>query len=106
MALIFLAFASLVAGQVGNGGAVSKPVIPGASSYNGLGLTPQMGWDNWNAYGCNINESIVLNTAKAMVNYGLRDLGYKYVVLDDCWSSGRNSSGHLVADSNKFPNVS
>jgi hypothetical protein len=41
----------------------SKPVIPGASSYNGLALTPQMGWNNWNAFGCNINESILLDNA-------------------------------------------
>lgn len=39
-----------------------------------------------------------------MANYGLRDLGYKYVVLDDCWSEGRNSSGYLVPNSQKFPN--
>lgn len=39
-----------------------------------------------------------------MASYGLRDLGYKYVVLDDCWSEGRNSSGYLVANSEKFPN--
>ena len=90
--------------QVGNNDA-NKPVIPGASSYNGLALTPQMGWNDWNAFGCNINETILLDNARAMVNYGLRDLGYNYVILDDCWSSGRNSSGHLVEDNNKFPNV-
>lgn len=59
-----------------------------------------------NAFGCNINESVLLDTAHAMANYGLRDLGYNYVVLDDCWSSGRNSSGYLVEDTTKFPNVS
>lgn len=97
-----LALSSIVLAQSDE----TKPVIPGASSYNGLALTPQMGWNDWNAFGCNINESILLDNARAMVDYGLRDLGYKYVVLDDCWSSGRNSSGHLVEDSNKFPNVS
>ncbi|ORY15916.1 glycoside hydrolase superfamily [Clohesyomyces aquaticus] len=79
-------------------------VIPGATSYNGLNLVPQMGWDNWNAFGCDVNESLLLNTAQAMVNFGLRDLGYKYVVLDDCWSSGRNESGYLIANPVKFPN--
>ena len=103
--VIVLTLATLVSGQVGIDSAETKPVIPGASSYNGLALTPQMGWDNWNAFGCNINESILLDTARAMVDYGLRDLGYKYVVLDDCWSSGRDSSGQLVPDNNKFPNV-
>ncbi|KAL9088734.1 MAG: hypothetical protein Q9165_006043 [Trypethelium subeluteriae] len=63
-----------------------------------------MGWDNWNAFQCNVNESLLLNTARAMVNYGLRDLGYDYIVLDDCWSIGRNSTGYLVANPEKFPN--
>ena len=100
LSAIILSLATAALGQDEN-----KPVIPGASSYNGLALTPQMGWNDWNAFGCDINETILLDNARALVDYGLRDLGYKYVVLDDCWSSGRNSSGHLVEDSNKFPNV-
>lgn len=78
-------------------------VIPGGSSYNGLNLVPQMGWDNWNAYGCDVSEELLLEQAQAIVDYGLRDVGYEYVVLDDCWSEGRNSSGYLVANSIKFP---
>ena len=74
-------------------------IIPGASSYNGLNLVPQMGYDEWNAFQCNVNESLLLDTARAMVNFGLRDLGYQYIILDDCWSSGRNSSGYLIANS-------
>lgn len=38
--------------------------------YNGLASTPQMGWDNWNAFGCNINETSFLNTAQKIVDYG------------------------------------
>ncbi|KAK4973251.1 hypothetical protein LTR28_011654 [Elasticomyces elasticus] len=79
-------------------------VIPGAASYNGLNLVPQMGWDNWNAFGCSVNESLLLDTAQAMVDYGLRDLGYNYVILDDCWSIGRNASGYQVPDPVTFPN--
>ncbi|KAL9087956.1 MAG: hypothetical protein Q9159_003398 [Coniocarpon cinnabarinum] len=93
-------WASSAAGYLTDDGEV---VIPGASSYNGLNLVPQMGWDNWNAFGCSINESLVLNTAQTMVDYGLRDLGYNYVVIDDCWSEGRNSSGYLVANTQTFP---
>ena len=26
---------------------------------NGLGRTPPMGWNSWNHYGCNINETII-----------------------------------------------
>lgn len=58
-----------------------------------------------NAFGCSINETLVLSTAQAMVDYGLRDLGYNYIVLDDCWSEGRNESGYLVANSKTFPHV-
>ena len=84
--------------------AQSEPVIPGADSYNGLNLVPQMGWDNWNAFACDVKESLLLDTARSMVDFGLRDLGYNYVVLDDCWSEGRNSSGYLVPNSKTFPN--
>lgn len=58
-----------------------------------------MGWDNWNAFGCDVNESLLVNTAQDMANFGLRDLGYNYIILDDCWSVGRNESGYLVEDS-------
>lgn len=47
---------------------------------------------------------MVLSTAKAFIDLGLKDLGYVYVNIDDCWSSkSRNSTGHLVADPKKFP---
>jgi alpha-galactosidase len=58
-----------------------------------------------NAFGCDVNETLLLDTAAAMVKFGLRDLGYKYVIVDDCWSEGRNASGYLVPHSKKFPNV-
>jgi len=72
---------------------------------NGLAITPQMGWDNWNAFGCSVSEELLLQTANLIVSYGLKDLGYHYVILDDCWSSGRNASTNnsLIADSTKFP---
>ncbi|KAE9993964.1 hypothetical protein EG327_002298 [Venturia inaequalis] len=101
MLTILSLFVASAAALVNPDGTVT---IPGASSYNGLNLVPQMGWDNWNAFGCNINETILLDTAKAMISYGLRDLGYNYVVLDDCWSQGRNGSGYIEHDPTKFPN--
>lgn len=45
--------------------------------------------DNWNAFGCDVSEKLLLGTAEKIVNFGLRDLGYQCVVLDDCWSMGR-----------------
>ena len=76
------------------------------SSYavdNGLGLTPPMGWNSWIRFGCVIKESLIRETAEALVNLGLDQLGYRYINLDDCWQMSRNSTGHIVADSNKFP---
>ncbi|EHK15868.1 glycoside hydrolase family 27 protein [Trichoderma virens Gv29-8] len=70
---------------------------------NGLARTPQMGWNNWNTFHCSVSSTLLTNTAKLLTEYGLQDLGYKYVVLDDCWSSGRDANGKLVADTTKFP---
>ena len=73
---------------------------------NGLGRTPALGWNSWNAGGCNAaTASMALNTANLFVSLGLKDLGYQYVNIDDCWSTkSRDSSGNLVADPNKWPN--
>lgn len=64
-----------------------------------------MGWDNWNAFGCDVSEDLLLGTAREIASSGLRDAGYHYVVLDDCWATHeRNSTGHLVANATRFPN--
>ncbi|KAM9979461.1 hypothetical protein ACTFIY_008715 [Dictyostelium cf. discoideum] len=71
---------------------------------NGLALTPQMGWSSWNYYACNINESVIMNTAKAMVSNGMANAGYTYVNIDDCWAGGRYPNGSVYADPTNFPN--
>jgi alpha-galactosidase len=71
---------------------------------NGLALTPPMGWNDWNAYGCNVSEQLVEQTALAMHNDGMQAAGYQYVNIDDCWmSSSRDASGNLTANPSKFP---
>ncbi|KAF8014757.1 hypothetical protein BT93_H0531 [Corymbia citriodora subsp. variegata] len=71
---------------------------------NGLGLTPQMGWNSWNHFHCNINENLIKQTADAMVSSGLAARGYQYVNLDDCWGElNRDSQGNLVAKASAFP---
>ena len=70
---------------------------------NGLARTPQMGWNNWNSLGCDVSESLLLDNAQGLVSSGLRDLGYKYVVLDDCWSDGRDDDGYVRPDLLRFP---
>jgi alpha-galactosidase len=69
-----------------------------------LALTPPMGWNSWNTFQCNINEKLVKETADKMVSSGMRDAGYQYLVLDDCWlSKQRDKDSNLVADPVKFP---
>ena len=77
---------------------------PAAALGNGLALTPPMGWNDWNSFGCNVSESLVEQTADIIVSSGMKAAGYQYVNIDDCWmSSSRSSSGHLVPDPGKFP---
>jgi alpha-galactosidase len=52
---------------------------------NGLGLTPQMGWNSWNHFGCKIDEKLIKQTTDLLVSTGLSAKGYVYVNLDDCW---------------------
>jgi len=70
---------------------------------NGLGLTPPLGFNTWNHFHCNINETIIYKTINAIVNLGLRELGYVYVNIDDCWMENkRNKRGELMADPKRF----
>ncbi|KAB2047742.1 hypothetical protein ES319_A13G067700v1 [Gossypium barbadense] len=71
---------------------------------NGLGLTPQMGWNSWNHFHCDINETLIKETADAMVSTGLSAVGYIYINLDDCWGElNRDSQGNLVPKASTFP---
>ena len=66
--------------------------------------TPAMGWNSWNTFGGKICEDVTLTMAEKMVSEGLKDAGYEYVVIDDCWSlRERDQNGNLVADPEKFP---
>src|ERR1700679_1453857 len=66
--------------------------------------TPPMGGNTWNAFQCGCSEKLVRETADAMAANGMRDAGYTYVVVDDCWASKeRGASGALEADPVKFP---
>jgi alpha-galactosidase len=63
-----------------------------------------MGWNSWNRFGVKIDERLVLETAEAMVSSGMRDAGYRYVVIDDGWMAPeRDRNGDFVADADKFP---
>ncbi|GAA0587062.1 ricin-type beta-trefoil lectin domain protein [Paractinoplanes ferrugineus] len=77
---------------------------PAQALANNLALTPPMGWNDWNAYGCNVSETLVKQTADKIVSSGLAAAGYQYVNIDDCWMQhSRDSSGNLQPDYGKFP---
>lgn len=68
-----------------------------------LALTPPMGWNSWNKFGCDINEDLIKQTADAMIASGMKDAGYLYVVIDDCWQVSRDANGNIVPDPKRFP---
>jgi alpha-galactosidase len=68
-----------------------------------LASTPPMGWNSWNKFGCNVGEDLIRQTADAMVASGMKDAGYQYVVIDDCWQVERDSNGNIVIDAKRFP---
>jgi len=74
-----------------------------ARTSNGLALTPPMGWNSWNKFACNIDEATVRKVADAIVSTGMKDAGYTYVVIDDCWHGDRDANGFITADQKKFP---
>ncbi len=74
-----------------------------SSKWDSLALTPPMGWNSWNRYHCDINEEIVRATVDAMVEKGMRDAGYRYVVIDDCWQIARDDQGNIIPDPERFP---
>ena len=74
-----------------------------AQKYQGLALTPPMGWNSWNKFGCNVNEKLLMETADAIVATGMRDAGYKFIIIDDCWQIGRDSMGFILPDPVRFP---
>lgn len=84
--------------------AVSLPGTAAQALDNGVARTPPMGWNSWNTFGCNINETLIRQHADAIVSSGMRELGYQYVVVDDCWfNPNRDSAGNLQGDPTRFP---
>ena len=74
-----------------------------AQKFDSLALTPPMGWNSWNKFACNVNEELIRETADAMVTSGMKDAGYKYIIIDDCWHGKRDSLGFIHPDPERFP---
>ena len=69
-----------------------------------LALTPPRGWNSWNVYGSEVTAEVVMRMADAMVESGMRDLGYAYVNIDDHWHAERRAAdGRPQANPVTFP---
>lgn len=79
-------------------------ITAAAQKFEGLAKTPPMGWNTWNTFAGDISEDLIKETAEAMIENGMLNAGYRYIVLDDCWSAKeRDAEGNLQADPAKFP---
>ncbi len=83
----------------------SRPMFsqPAPPSLSNLAPTPPMGWASWNHFFCDYNDQTIREQADALVSTGMRDLGYKYVLIQECIAPARNANGNLMIDSNRFP---
>jgi alpha-galactosidase len=73
------------------------------NKFEGLALTPPMGWNSWNKFSCNVDENMIRQMADAMVATGMKDAGYTYINIDDCWHGDRDSLGFIHPDAKRFP---
>ena len=74
-----------------------------AQKFDQLAKTPPMGWNSWNKFGCNVSETLIMQMADEMVSTGMKDAGYDYIVIDDCWQIDRDENGEIVPDKERFP---
>jgi len=74
-----------------------------AQKFEELGKTPQMGWNSWNTFGCDINEKMIRDMADVMASNGMKEAGYEYINIDDCWHGERDAMGFIQADKAHFP---
>jgi len=71
---------------------------------NGLARTPPMGWNSWNKFASRVDDSVIRETADAMVSGGMKDAGYLYINIDDTWEGERDAKGNIQSNK-KFPDM-
>ncbi|KAK2763209.1 hypothetical protein FQN54_009845 [Arachnomyces sp. PD_36] len=84
----------------------SVPAITALVEPDGTGKLPALGWNSWNAFKCDVDEEKIMTAANEIVDLGLKDLGYSYVNIDDCWSIMDHrdpDTGRIIPDLEKFP---
>ena len=71
--------------------------------FEDMAPTPPMGWNSWNQFACNVNENIIHEVADAICSNGMKEAGYIYINIDDCWHGQRDSLGFIHPDPKRFP---
>ena len=71
---------------------------------NGLVRTPPMGWNSWNKFQDKFDDATVRTMADAMVSSGMSKAGYRYIVVDEGWTSGRDANGKITGN-RRFPDM-
>ncbi len=108
---LFMFTALVVAQQQSKPRPVVRPASPVAAelaapspvvAWMDLAKTPPMGWNSWNQFACNVSDQLIRETADAMVASGMKDAGYQYIVIDDCWQVSRDANGTIVPDPQRF----
>ena len=88
IALVLMAFSAMAQQP--------KPQPLTQEEFEALCPTPPMGWNSWNKFGCNVSEQLLMEAADAMVSSGMKDAGYEYIVVDDCWQVDRDADGNIT----------
>ena len=70
-----------------------------------IALTPPMGWSSWNCWGDAVSQELVLSSARAMAEKGLRDHGWTYINIDDGWQAPRGGEFNAIQGNKKFPDM-
>lgn len=70
-----------------------------------IALSPPMGWNSWLAYLGDVDQEKMEKTAELMVSLGLKDHGYIYVNIDDCWQGERTGKDMALQPNKKFPDM-
>ena len=86
------------------GGGPSQPPDPDVCAPAGASARPAMGWNGWNEFRCRaeLDQAKFQANVDALVTRGLRDVGFEYANLDDCWQAPRAADGSLSANA-RFP---
>jgi alpha-galactosidase len=99
----FVSFALLLGACTSGEGGSGTERLPQPTAGDLLAPIPPMGFNTWNRFGCDVSEELVRGIADAVVSSGMREAGYEYVTIDDCWQVDRDEDGRIVPDPERFP---